>query len=223
LITLVATCKGELPLTSLHMLSNGRAFADADYVAKLAAVRHPDFMIGIPLYSDLDAVHDHVVQARGAFDETMRGLHHLGRAGVSVELRVVLHRLTFARWPALADFIYRNLTFVSHVALMGLEITGFTIPNLEGLWIDPVDYQQELRTATLFLAARGVRVSIYNHQLCTVSPDLWPFCCRSISDWKNEYLPVCQACDVRDQCGGFFSSGVLRRHSAGIAPVSVVA
>jgi hypothetical protein len=33
---------------------------------------------------------------------------------------------TFARLPQLAEFIVRNLTFVDHVALMGLEITGFT-------------------------------------------------------------------------------------------------
>ena len=222
LIALIAACRDQLPATSLHMLTNGRAFADAGYVSKLAAVQHPDLMIGIPLYSDLDAAHDHVVQARGAFDETMRGLHNLGRAGQAIELRVVLHRLTVARLPDLADFIYRNLTFVSHVALMGLEITGFTIPNLDSLWIDPFDYQHELRAATLFLAARGVRVSIYNHQLCTVPPVLWPFCSKSISDWKNEYLPACDACQVREQCGGLFSSGLARRHSGRIAPVLAV-
>jgi His-Xaa-Ser system radical SAM maturase HxsC len=176
-------------------------------------------MVGIPVYSDLDDQHDYVVQCKGAFDETLRGLHHLGQFGVRVEIRVVIHKATYARLPELAAFIYRNLTFASHIALMGLELTGFTVPNIQRLWVDPWDYRGELEEATLFLAARGMNVSIYNHQLCTVPASIWPFCRRSISDWKNEYLPTCEQCGARSECGGFFASGVKRRHSAHISPI----
>jgi His-Xaa-Ser system radical SAM maturase HxsC len=219
LLTVLSACRDRLPSTALHILSNGRTFADATFAKRLAGVGHPNLMIGIPVYSDIDWEHDHVVQARGAFEETVRGLQNLGRYGVPVEIRVVIHRLTYRRLPELAEFIYRNLTFVSQVALMGLEITGFTIPNLDNLWIDPVEYRRELQSATMFLAARGVRVLIYNHQLCTVPASLWPFCCRSISDWKNEYLAQCESCAVREECGGFFASGVQRRFSAHIRPI----
>jgi His-Xaa-Ser system radical SAM maturase HxsC len=213
LVQIIAACKDRLPSTALHVLSNGRLFQDAAFARAVADIEHPDLMFGIPVYSDLDAQHDYVVQAKGAFDQTIRGLQNLGRHGVPVEIRVVIHRQTYARLPDLAEFIYRNLTFASHVALMGLEMTGFTIPNLPTLWIDPVDYQPQLARATLFLAARGVRVSIYNHQLCTVPPVLWQFCRQSISDWKNEYLPECESCAERTRCGGFFTSSVQRRYS----------
>src|SRR5207237_512501 len=163
------------------VLSNGRLFYYGSFAKQLAGLRHPDLMIGIPLYADNDVEHDHVVQARGAFDETMIGLQNLGRYGVPVEVRVVIRQYTYKRLPELAEFIYRNVTFASHVALMGLELMGFAIPNLESLWIDPWDYREELEAAALFLARRGMRVSIYNHQLCTVPESLWPFCRRSIS------------------------------------------
>ena len=68
-----------------------------------------------------------------------------------VQIRVVVHQQTFKRLPKLAEFIARNLTFVDHVAFMGLEITGFTRANLDILWIDPIDYQTELRDAVLLL------------------------------------------------------------------------
>jgi His-Xaa-Ser system radical SAM maturase HxsC len=168
----------------------------------------------------LDVEHDHVVQARGAFDETMIGLQNLGRHGVPVEVRVVIHKFTHKRLPELAEFVYRNVTFASQVALMGLELMGFAVPNLDMLWIDPWDYQQELETATRFLAAHGMNVSIYNHQLCTVPPSIWSFCRQSISDWKNEYLPACDGCSERSHCGGFFSSVVQRRTSRHIHPLS---
>ena len=152
------------------------------------------------------------MQARGAFDQTMQGLYQLARHDQSVEIRVVLHALTVPRLGELVEFIYRNLPFACHVALMGLEITGFTIPNLESLWIDPHDYQAELQAAVEYLSIRGMYVSIYNHPLCVLPRPLWKFARRSISDWKNVYLEVCQNCGVRDLCGGFFKSAV-RRHS----------
>jgi His-Xaa-Ser system radical SAM maturase HxsC len=205
LLRIVAACRDHLPATSLHVLTNGRRFRAANYADALGRVRHPDLMLGIPLYADADHVHDYVVQSRGAFNETMLGLHHLARAGVNVEIRVVLHRDTVPRLPELARFIYRNLTFASHVALMGLEIVGFAKANLKALWVDPADYASALEEACGFLSAVGLQVSIYNHQLCTLPESLWPFARRSISDWKNEYAPECSGCRVRAECGGFFA------------------
>jgi hypothetical protein len=64
-----------------------------------------------------------------------------------------------------------------------------------------------------------MRVLLYNQQLCVLRRRLWPFAVRSISDWKNTYIPECDGCSVRQQCGGFFHSGT-KRHSAFIRPIS---
>lgn len=170
-------------------------------------------MIGIPIYADLPHVHDYVVQADGAFDETIRGVLNLKQAGVRVEIRVVLHKQTIPRLTALAEFITRNLLFVDHVALMGLEMTGFTKANLDDLWIDPADYADELATAVGTLDRAKVRASIYNSQLCLIDRQIWRFARRSISDWKQEFMPECNGCAVMDQCGGFFSSATLKYSS----------
>jgi His-Xaa-Ser system radical SAM maturase HxsC len=221
LLRVIERCKALLPTTALHILSNGRLFYYGTYACDLAAIEHPDLMIGIPLYSDIDSEHDYVVQAAGAFDQTMVGLQNLGRYGVRVELRVVLHRHTYQRLPRLAEFIYYNLPFASHVALMGLETIGFAVPNLAELWIDPADYSSELREAVELLAYRGMSVSVYNHQLCVVPREIWPYCRKSISDWKNDYLRTCDECAVKESCGGFFTSSLRRRHSSFIHPIQV--
>jgi len=219
LLRIVSRCKEILPGTSLHILSNGRLFYYGSFARELGLIEHPDLMVGVPLYSDLDFEHDFIVQATGAFDETMVGLQNLGRFGVPVEIRFVIHRLTCKRLLNLAEFIYRNLSFAAHIAFMGLEMMGFAVPNREELWIDPYDYMEELQAATQFLAARGMNFSIYNHQLCVVPRDLWHFCRRSISDWKNDYLPECASCLVRDSCGGFFSSSLQNGLSRHIVPI----
>ncbi|MBI4472276.1 MAG: His-Xaa-Ser system radical SAM maturase HxsC [Acidobacteria bacterium] len=217
-IELVQACKDHLPNTPLHILSNGRLFYYGSFAKRLADINHPNMMLGIPIYSDVDSEHDYIVQARGAFDETMVGFHNLGRFAVPVEIRVVIHRFTYQRLLPIAEFIYRNIPFAAHVALMGLEPIGFAITNFSALWVDPHEYGSELARATEFLTARGMNVSIYNHQLCTTPKQIWPFTRKSISDWKNIYLAECDNCLVREQCGGFFQSAAIR-HSAHIRPI----
>ena len=208
---LIQVMREHLPTTALHILSNGRRFADYAFAHRYADVGHPDAMLGIPIYAAVPHLHDYVVQADGAFDETIRGILNLKALRQRVEVRVVIHRQNVLHLEGLAEFITRNLTFVDHVALMGLEMTGFAKANVEVLWVDPADYRNELYRAATVLDDSGMRVSIYNHQLCTIDRRLEPLAVRSISDWKNEYLPECVRCDARDRCGGFFATGSLRR------------
>jgi hypothetical protein len=48
--------------------------------------------------------------------------------------------------------------------------------------------------------------SIYNFQLCILPEKLWPFCRKSISDWKNGYMEECVECVRKNECGGFFTT-----------------
>ena len=204
LLAIVRALRDRFPETYLHMLTNGRIFAWPEFTEKLAEVRHPEFVLGIPLYSDDASIHNFVVQATDAFDQTVLGLHQLARYGLRVEIRVVLHAITIPRLAHLAEYIYRNLSFAEHVALMGMEHVGYAPRNMEKLWIDPFDYQNELETAVEFLSIRGMKVSIYNHQLCVLRHSLWKFARKSISDWKNSYAQECQTCGEINNCGGFF-------------------
>lgn len=212
LFNLLIQLKQSMPQTEVHILTNGRTFAFPKYTQRFADVEHPNICLGIPLYSDCAGDHDYIVQARGAFDQTISGLHQAARNGVRVEVRVVLHKLTIPRLERLAEYIYRNLSFVEHVALMGLEYTGYTPRNIGELWIDPFDYQNELEAAVNYLAMRDIPVSLYNHQLCVLRPSLWPYSQKSISDWKNMYLPECQNCKALANCGGLFQ-WAAKKHS----------
>lgn len=214
LVQIVEKLHRYLPNTAVHVLSNGRGFAAPELARAIAAVKHPDLMIGVPLYSALAEDHDYVVQARGAYDETIRGILNLKRYGVRVELRFVIHRDTYEGLPEFARFVARNLLFVDHVALMGLELMGFARSNLDAIWIDPADYQSELAKAAFALHRAGLRVSIYNHQLCVLAPELHDFARASISDWKNRYFEECDGCARRRECGGFFASAAVRRSRA---------
>jgi len=204
--------KTELPETEVHCLSNGRAFAWGSFSERLGTMQFSRLMVGIPLYSDYYQVHDYIVQAKNAFNQTMQGLYNLAVQNQRIEIRVVLHKQSIPRLTRLAKYIYKNLPFVEHIAFMGLEYEGYTPHNIQELWIDPTDYMKELEEAVEFLSSKGMNVSIYNSQLCLMPQSLWKFNKKSISDWKNIYLDECSKCTMINECGGLFASGE-KRHS----------
>lgn len=220
LVRIVTRLKERFPDTPVQMLTNGRLYAHEASVKALGEIRHPDFISDIPLYADVASIHDYIVQAKGAFDETIQGLYHAAKHGLKIEIRVVLHRQTLPRLLNLMEYIYRNLPFVSHVALMGLENMGYVKKNWTLLWIDPFEYSKTLEKAVKYLFYRGVPVSIYNLQLCLMPKSIWCFMRRSISDYKNIYIESCNGCGVRKHCAGLFISSEVR-HSSHIGPIEI--
>src|SRR5207249_7070457 len=82
----LSALRDHLPGTHVHILTNGRRFAWPHFTQRFAEVCHPGVSLGIPLYADNAADHDYVVQARGAFDQTMVGLHRLAEYRQNVEI-----------------------------------------------------------------------------------------------------------------------------------------
>lgn len=217
--SLISACQHRLPDTPLHILTNGRLFADAAFAERLAGLNLAGVTWAVPLYADVAELHDVVVDAPGAFAETLQGLFELGRLGARVEIRVVLHAMTVDRLPQLASFLYRRLPFVDHVALMGLEPMGYAKANRDRLWIDPIDYVDALTAAVFHVHHRGLPVSIYNLSHCVLPEALWSFARQSISDWKNTYAIECAGCEVKDACAGFFQSAGPAWRSRAVRPL----
>lgn len=217
LFTLINRIKKELPQTTISILSNGVKFADKEYAMKLAKCRHQDLQIDIPLFSDIAEEHNRIVGAK-TFYKTVQGLYNLALFRQRIGLRIVVHKQTYKRLPQFADFIYHNFPFVAQVAFMQMETTGLAKENFEELWIDPHDYNNELREAVLLLADRGMKPYIYNAQLCVLPEDIRCYAQQSISDWKDIYIEECDGCVLKGQCAGFFESN-RKAHSSHIKKV----
>ncbi len=217
LFELIHQIKKSCPKASVNILSNGVKFSDIDYTAKLAACNHPDLQIDIPIFSDVANEHNHIVGAK-TFYKTIQGLYNLAQFSQQIGLRIVIHKQTYKRLPQLAEYIYRNFPFVTQVAFMQMETTGLAEKNLNELWIDPFNYNEELQEAIEHLTNRGITAYIYNAQLCVLPPTLRFFAQRTISEWKEVYLPECNACTLKNECGGLFESN-LKTHSKHIRPL----
>jgi len=206
LIEILDFFQRKFPHTKLEMLTNGKLLSNPTFTKELADKISKNSLICIPLYSSIDYIHDYIVQSQGAFYQTLNGIFECHKNNLNIEIRIVLNKINISHLSLLASFITRNLMFVSHVAIMAMEFTGFAKLNFNDLVIDIADYSNEINSAVKTLHENGIFVSLYNIPLCITQNDIHPFCRQSISDFKNIYYSVCQQCSKLDECSGFFSS-----------------
>jgi len=205
-IKIVKKIREELPETTIRVLTNGRAYTNEKFVKELAEVAGEYLVSEIPLYNAYYAKHDYIVQARNAFFETIEGFYNCAKHGLRTDVRIVISKQNYNDLDDLIYFIYKNIPFVEHIALMGLEYIGFAVNNIRDIHISPLEYKEQLKDAIKLSRKYSLNVSIYNLPLCLVHEDVRRYAQQSISDWKNEFSDVCDVCDVRDQCSGMFTS-----------------
>ena len=193
------------PATCIEVLTNGRLFADEKVAYEVLEGLAANVRWLVPLYGHADFLHDFVVQAHGAFEETMAGLLVLQDHAQPIQLRTVLIEPVLRILPELAGFVGRNLPFVQEVALMACEPIGFALANREQCEVDLLDWAPALESASRVLDRHGVRHLFMNAPLCSLPRSLWPAAHRSISDWKNTYAAECDGCAAKQQCCGLFA------------------
>lgn len=219
LIEILNKIADKSPNQNVHILTNGRNFANIENVKELVKVKKINLSFGIPLYSDLAEEHDFIVGVKGAFKETIQGIYNLGKFNQKIEIRTVIMRQNYKRLRELAIFIYRNIPFVNHIALMGMEYHGNAEINYNTVFIDPIEYKNELFEAVREYVRYNMIVDVYNTPLCLADKRIKEFCRDSISTWKKTYLPQCKNCDVRDECCGVFETSF--KQSNNIKPINI--
>ena len=206
LVDLIRHIRQTLPDSDIHILSNGRNFKDIEYTRKVVEAAEDKLFVGVPLHSDYYRDHDIIAGAKEAYNETIAGIFNLGALGAVIELRIVINKLNYMRLPQMADFIHKNLPFVAWTAFMAMEHIGHAVSNERNVWAEPINYANKLAEAVLTLAQWRKEVAVYNVPLCLIPKQIHQFAQKSISDWKNKYLPECNQCSIKSKCCGLFAT-----------------
>ena len=209
----------KFPNKNIHILTNGRSFSKIENVKKLAEIKKINLSFGIPLYSNIAEEHDYIVGTNGAFQQTIKGLYNLAKYHQNIEIRIVIMRQNYKILDGLSKYIYRNLPFVSHIALMGMEYHGNAQTNYKEVAIDPVEYKEELYNAVKIFLRANMMTDIYNIPLCLADSRIHEFCRDSISTQKKTFLAICEQCSKKGSCSGVFETSFT--HSKNIKPFNI--
>lgn len=204
-LRLIDRIRAKLPEVFLQILTNARILRYEEKAKQLVEATGENAVFCIPIYSDDEKTHNELV-GRKSFWQTIEGLYNLGNEHANIEIRNVILRQNYERLNEYGHFIYRNIPFATHIAIMGMEPVGLARSNFDRLWVSPLSYVSLLESTVLQLHRQGMFTSIYNIPCCILPNSLWKFSEPSISTWKIRYFQECEKCTIRNNCGGVFSS-----------------
>jgi His-Xaa-Ser system radical SAM maturase HxsC len=192
------------PDISFHVLSNAQHLV-ADDIDELKNLHSGSKLTwGIPLYSADIETHELIVGKEASFNNLINNLYILASAGAEIELRTVLTGLNALDIPRIAVFISDHLPFISTWAIMALEPIGYALANKDKVFYDHGLAPQPIYRAIELSNIHSINIRLYNFPLCTISENYREYCDKSISDWKNKYVEVCEDCAEKKNCAGFF-------------------
>jgi hypothetical protein len=136
----------ECGFSNIEMLSSGAPFADAQFCKKMRSCGLT--ALSIPLFAPSAKEHDAIVQKRGAFTATLRGIHNALDAGIKVYLHSNALKQNLALLPELAAFVRREFK------------TGFCIfpPRPKGDGGMNIPYRELMPSYAEIIAALAGRV-----------------------------------------------------------------
>ena len=191
--------------TDFLLLTNGRIFAVDSYVKRFVEKAPKNSIVAIPIHGSTANIHDMITQSNGSYNQSKIGIKKLLKAGIHVELRIVVSRLNKDDIHNIAQLISDELPEVDYVSIMAMEMTGSARVNQDKVWISYVDAAQVAEDAALVLIENGIDVKLYNFPLCIVKNEYWTLCEKSISPDKVRYAETCENCKMKNACGGVFA------------------
>jgi His-Xaa-Ser system radical SAM maturase HxsC len=205
-IHILKRCNLEHPRAVISILTNAKKFSDEHFTSRVYNISTNNNIFCISIHSDIDLIHDSIVRTKGSYAKTQSGIYNLAKYNIPIEIRYVINKFNYTRIKEFSEHMYRYFPFCDHYVFMALETCGFASENYHKIFVDPIEYKDELRNAVLALKNRSLHVSVYNVPLCLCHPDIRMFARKSISSWKNIFMAACEGCARAEECCGFFAT-----------------
>lgn len=200
--------RDKFEYTEFLFLTNGRIFAIESYVQRFMENAPENSIVAIPVHGSTAATHDMITQTKGSFEQTILGIKRLLKAGIHIEVRIVVSGMNSNDIKNIAWLIAREIPKVDYVSIMAMEMTGSARINRDKVWIPYGKAALAAEEAVLVLMENGIDVKLYNFPLCVVKKEFWTLCEKSISPGKARYAEKCEKCKMKNACGGVFAGTI---------------
>lgn len=202
--TILKTVANSLPDTEILILTNGRSLSRKEFIKDIIKVAPDNLQVAIPIHGSTAEKHDYIVQSKNAFGQTMKGISNVLKAGIFLELRIVVSKLNKDDITNIAKLIIEKFPNTGIVHFIGLEMRGNCLTYKDDTVISYEEaFNSSVEAIDLLLKA-GINVGLYNFPYCMIDRFYWPIALKSISAYKSKYNKECDDCIMKDQCCGLF-------------------
>jgi sulfatase maturation enzyme AslB (radical SAM superfamily) len=170
-----------------------------------------DFAI-ISVHGSKAKTHDGLTRAPGSFKHTVQGIRNLldYRDEVTIELRVVIHRLKYKHLPTIARFISKEFKGIHQLVLFPIDIIGNANINRKELIAKVTDIKPYLERGLDILEKSGFESSLYHIPFCIIDEKYW----KNVAGMSVEEVKVtfkhCDGCIMRENCPGIWKTYAFR-------------
>lgn len=210
LLKLLKKSYSYFPKATIALLTNAKKLNDFS-LAKEIALSNQNITFCISFPNDNEDDFNEIMGVKN-YHHTLKAIQNLALLRQRIELRIVIMKQNYKRLLHIAEFIYRNFPFISHIAFMGMEVTGYAYDNFNEIDITPQEYNQYLLEAIIYLQQRDMNASIYNIPYCLIDKRLWKFSRNSISRWKQIFHTECNLCSKKNECSGLFATTKIKHY-----------
>lgn len=195
------------PEMNVFVVSNGRMFSYQEFVKKIINIDLKNLKIGIALYGHSEKIHDAITRIPGSFKQTTGGVKNLIKAGIPVELRVIVSKINYKKLEAIADYVSKELKGVYRVVFINMKYTGNAYINRKALFVrykDVVPYSQR---AADILMKNKIDVKLFHYPLCIIDEKYWDLA-KGVTKQESELMFVekCETCRMKDECPRIWKS-----------------
>lgn len=205
-IEIYRTVKEHLPNTNILLLTNGRTLGNYSFFEKFKKENSKNLRIAIPIHGSIASKHDYITQAKGGFEQTIRGLTNIINANIETEIRIVVSKLNEDDILDIAKLIVAKFKRVRVVHFVGLEMRGNCAANADKVVISYEEAFSKSKKAIQLLMINGIDVALYNFPYCMIERGYWSLAKKSISSYKAEYYIECDKCKMKSICCGIFTA-----------------
>ncbi len=206
LMHIISVVKAKLPLSSVLIITNGRALAIPEIANRFIPEINEFFRVAIPIHASSEELHDTITQSKGSFKETMAALQHLQKSRAQIEVRVVAHHKNMHDLSNIYHMLMSEKIRISQVNLVAMEMNGTAARNRSVLWTDYSELYRNAEEGIHSLIHAGINAGLYNFPLCSIPRDAWSIAYQSISPGKVRFPSICDDCVEKHACCGLFAS-----------------
>jgi len=193
--------KEKDPYMNVFIVSNGRMFCYDEFVSKMVGIGLKNLKIGIALYGHKREIHDAITRTPGSFKQTLKGIRNLIKAGIPIELRVIISTINYKHLEDMAKYIIKNLKGVFRVVFINMKYTGNAYINRKVIFVRYKDVVPYAEKAADILMKNDIEVKLFHFPLCAIKKKYWDLA-KGVTKQKSELMFVdeCKKCVEKDEC-----------------------
>jgi len=202
--------KENRPESFIFIVSNGRMFSYPDFTKKFSDLKIKNLRVGIAIYSHNSKIHDSITMSKGSWQQTITGIKNLLKAGIKVELRIIINKINHTSMEDTARFISKNLKGVERAVFINMKYTGNAFRNREKIFVNYKQVVPHTIRAADTLAKNNIDVRLFHFPLC-ILPKKYRGVAKGITKQVVEltFTEKCSACKSKEDCSMIWKTYIV--------------